>query len=163
MKTKLLLASLAIGIIHVPATSHALDLSGALKESEQEFRKQRDTMAAQRQREKEAARLRIQARREKCNRDPASCQTPNPPTSEPPKSATGENPAASPDTGASTGVVGPIVESGKNTSGKTTYKFRCAGGREWRIWFSDGEWWDGLGAQGGNSRNLTEQANFLCR
>lgn len=38
----------------------------------------------------------------------------------------------------------------------------CNNGEEWRIWRSNGQWWDGRGAQGGNYRSLNEQAAFLC-
>ncbi len=55
-----------------------------------------------------------------------------------------------------------ITESGTSASGKTAYKITCPSGRDFRIWRSDGEWWDAFGAQGGNSRNLNQQASFLC-
>lgn len=59
--------------------------------------------------------------------------------------------------------VSSISENGESASGKTAYKIACLDGREWRIWNSDGEWYDGFVAQGGNSRDLNEQAEFLCR
>lgn len=60
------------------------------------------------------------------------------------------------------GVSG-ISENGKSASGKTMYKITCTDGKSFRIYWADGQWYDGYGAQGGQSRNLNEQAAFLCR
>lgn len=58
--------------------------------------------------------------------------------------------------------VSNITENG-SVSGNTAYKIQCSSGKVWRIWRSSGQWWDGLGAQGGQPRDLNEQASFLCR
>lgn len=55
------------------------------------------------------------------------------------------------------------ISQNDSVSGTTAYKIQCSGGQEWCIWRSSGQWWDGRGAQGGQSRNLNEQASFLCR
>lgn len=60
------------------------------------------------------------------------------------------------------GGVSGISKNG-TVSGNTAYKIQCSSGREWRIWRSSGQWWDGRGAQGGQYRDLNEQANFLCK
>jgi hypothetical protein len=60
------------------------------------------------------------------------------------------------------GVSG-ISENGKSASGKTMYKITCTDGDSFRIYWADGQWYDGYGAQGGQSRSLNEQAAFLCR
>lgn len=49
--------------------------------------------------------------------------------------------------------------SGTDLTAQTVF---CNNGKEWRIWRSNGQWWDGRGAQGGNYRSLSEQAVFLC-
>jgi hypothetical protein len=59
------------------------------------------------------------------------------------------------------GVSG-IQQDGRSASGKTMYKVTCSSGKTWRIYQSSGQWYDGTGAQGGQSRNLNEQAAFLC-
>jgi len=59
------------------------------------------------------------------------------------------------------GVSG-IQEDGRSASGKTMYKVTCSSGKTWRIYRSSGQWYDGTGAQGGQSRDLNEQAAFLC-
>ena len=59
--------------------------------------------------------------------------------------------------------VSGISENGRSASGKTMYKVTCSDGSSWRIYYSGGQWYDGTGAQGGNSPNLNEQAAFLCR
>jgi len=59
--------------------------------------------------------------------------------------------------------VSNISENGSSASGKTAYKIKCTSGRDWRIWRANGQWWDGSGAQGGQSRDLNAQAKFLCR
>ena len=61
------------------------------------------------------------------------------------------------------GSVVNIQENGRSASGKTMYKVSCSSGRSWRIYRADGQWYDGTGAQGGQSRNMNEQATFLCR
>lgn len=58
--------------------------------------------------------------------------------------------------------VSSIQEDGRSASGKTMYKVTCSNGRTWRIYRSSGQWYDGTGAQGGQSRSLNEQAAFLC-
>ena len=58
------------------------------------------------------------------------------------------------------GVTG-ITEDG-SVDGNTAYQITCDDGDSFRIWNSSGEWWDGAGAQGGQSRSLEEQAAFLC-
>lgn len=60
------------------------------------------------------------------------------------------------------GVSG-IHEDGYSASGKTMYKVTCTNGKTWRIYRASGQWYDGTGAQGGQSRSLNEQAAFLCR
>lgn len=60
------------------------------------------------------------------------------------------------------GGVSSISNSGK-VSGNSAYSIQCSNGKEWRIWRSSNQWWDGRGAQGGQSRSLNEQAAFLCR
>lgn len=55
-----------------------------------------------------------------------------------------------------------IQNDGSSASGKPAYSIGCPSGRNFRIWRSDGQWWDARGAQGGNSRSLDDQANFLC-
>lgn len=60
------------------------------------------------------------------------------------------------------GGVSSITENG-SVSGNTAYRIQCTNGQSWRIWRSSGEWWYGSGAQGGQYRNLNEQATFLCR
>ena len=60
------------------------------------------------------------------------------------------------------GGVSSISENG-SVSGNTAYRIQCSNGQSWRIWRSSGQWWDGSGAQGGQPRNLNEQAAFLCR
>lgn len=57
--------------------------------------------------------------------------------------------------------VASITEDG-SVDGNTAYQITCSDGDNFRIWNSSGEWWDGSGAQGGQSRNLDEQAQFLC-
>lgn len=66
---------------------------------------------------------------------------------------------------ATAGVAGvsSISEDGRSASGKTMYRVSCTNGQSYRIYWSDGQWWDGYGAQGGQSRSLNEQAAFLCR
>jgi hypothetical protein len=65
--------------------------------------------------------------------------------------------------GAAQAGVSNIEESGTSSSGKQAYTITCSDGRERRIWFANGQWYDSLGAQGGNYRDLNEQAEFLCR
>lgn len=55
-----------------------------------------------------------------------------------------------------------IVKNGQSASGKTAYKITCPNGQVKRIWRVGNEWWDARGKQGGNSRNLQRQAEFLC-
>lgn len=50
--------------------------------------------------------------------------------------------------------------SGTNLTAQTV---TCHSNKQWRIWKSNGQWWDGRGAQGGNSRSLSEQAELLCK
>lgn len=59
--------------------------------------------------------------------------------------------------------VSSIQKDGRSASGKTVYKVTCTSGKTWRIYRSNGQWYDGIGAQGGQSRDLNEQAAFLCR
>ena len=64
-------------------------------------------------------------------------------------------------TPANAGGISSISENG-SVSGKTAYKIECTNGKTWRIWRSSDQWWDGRGAQGGQYRDLNEQATFLC-
>lgn len=66
---------------------------------------------------------------------------------------------------ATAGVAGvsSISKADITTSGHQAYKIVCTNGKEYRIWWASGQWYDGWGAQGGQSRNLNEQAAFLCR
>lgn len=59
--------------------------------------------------------------------------------------------------------VSGIREDGRSASGKTMYRVSCANGKTWRIYWANGQWYDGVGAQGGQSRNLQQQAAFLCK
>ncbi|WP_420567320.1 hypothetical protein [Thalassovita sp.] len=56
------------------------------------------------------------------------------------------------------------ITDGGRVSGtdKRASKIQCNNGRTHRIWRSSGQWWYGSGAQGGQNRNLQEQAEFLC-
>lgn len=45
----------------------------------------------------------------------------------------------------------------------TASRVTCNNGSSRRIWYQNGQWWDLYGAQGGDSRSLQEQAEFLCR
>ncbi len=58
--------------------------------------------------------------------------------------------------------VSSISEADITTDGNQAYKIVCTNGQEFRIWWSGGEWKDGWGAQGGQNRNLEEQAEYLC-
>lgn len=61
------------------------------------------------------------------------------------------------------GGVASITEDGTSASGKTMYKVTCSSGSEYRIYYADGEWYEGgMGALGGQSRNLEEQAAVVC-
>lgn len=59
--------------------------------------------------------------------------------------------------------VSNIQKDGRSAGGQTMYKVTCTSGKTWRIYRSSGQWYDGRGAQGGQSRDLNEQAAFLCR
>ena len=65
-------------------------------------------------------------------------------------------------TAAHAGGVASISEADITTNGYQAYKIVCSNGNDYRIWWADGQWYDGWGAQGGQSRNLEEQAEFLC-
>lgn len=56
-----------------------------------------------------------------------------------------------------------ISENGTSASGATIYKITCSTGNEYRIYWSDGQWFEGgLGAIGGQSRDLEQQAAKVC-
>jgi hypothetical protein len=56
-----------------------------------------------------------------------------------------------------------IREDGTSSSGKTMYEVTCSNGKTYRIYFADGQWHEGfLGAVGGQSRNLEQQAAQMC-
>jgi hypothetical protein len=56
------------------------------------------------------------------------------------------------------------ITDGGRVSGtdKRANKIVCNNGREVRIWWSNGQWYDWKGAQGGQYRNLQQQAELLC-
>ena len=60
------------------------------------------------------------------------------------------------------GGVVSITEADITSLGDQAYKIVCTNRNEYRIWWSDGQWKDAWGAQGGQNRNLEEQAEFLC-
>ena len=57
------------------------------------------------------------------------------------------------------------ITSGGRVSGtsNTAHKITCHNGKEYRIWRSGGQWWDGRGARGGQYRDLQEEAERQCR
>ena len=65
-------------------------------------------------------------------------------------------------TAAHAGGVASITKADITSLGDQAYKIVCTNGNDYRIWWSDGQWKDAWGAQGGQNRNLEEQAEFLC-
>jgi len=60
--------------------------------------------------------------------------------------------------------VNGIENAGKSSSGKSMYKVTCSNGNSYRIYKSGGEWYEAsMGSIGGNSRNLNEEAEVVCR
>lgn len=60
------------------------------------------------------------------------------------------------------GGVASITKADVTSNGHQAYKIVCSNGNDYRIWWADGQWYDGWGAQGGQNRNLEEQAELLC-
>lgn len=61
------------------------------------------------------------------------------------------------------GAVANIEEDGTSASGASIYKVTCSNGSEYRIYWADGQWYEGgLGAIGGQHRDLEQQAAKVC-
>ena len=132
------------------------------KENEQWLKKEQ----AADKRQRELARQRALKRRQEARKN-GSLYAPELVDDE---STSGTNPgsgsesASSTSSPSSTKGVGSVKLGGavSGTSAKA-YIITCNSGRTWRIWRSSGQWWDGRGAQGGQNRDLEQQAEFLCR